>query len=174
MCVWSVTIKERKALESSRAPEKVFCVAVSMPVWKVIIFGGDSTALRGLPRCKIYRRLDWVFFLRAFTRHLKHCQERYFLNASEVATAKLHLPILEIYFWNGMQGFIRPRASRWYWQELPRSSLARISPSAQSPPPCLPGTHTRAPVVGIGPEARPLFGGHSCQLINLRVNCCLT
>lgn len=94
-----MTIKERKALESSRAPEKVFCVAVSMPhVWKVIIFGGDSTALRGFPRCKIYRRLDWVFFLRAFTRHLERRQERYFLNASEVAAAELHLPILEIDF----------------------------------------------------------------------------
>lgn len=67
-------------------------------VWKAIIFGGDSAALRGLPRSKIYCRLDWVFFIRAFTRHLKRCQECYFLNAFEVATAKLHFPVLEIYF----------------------------------------------------------------------------
>lgn len=44
-------------------------------MWKAIIFGGDSEVLCGLPQCKIYCRLDWVSFLRAFTRHLKHCQE---------------------------------------------------------------------------------------------------
>lgn len=94
-----VTVKERKFIESYRAPENVFCVAVSMPhsaegnyLWR------GFHSLHGLPQCKIYCRLDWVFFLRAFTRHLKRCQECYFLNAFEVATAKLHFPVLEIYF----------------------------------------------------------------------------
>jgi hypothetical protein len=52
----------------------------------------------GFPQCKIYCWLNWVFFVTAFTEHLKHCQECYFLNASEAANAKLHFPVLEIYF----------------------------------------------------------------------------
>lgn len=164
LCNWWLLRKAKQAIASCRAPENVFCVAVSMPhSVEGNYLGGDSTALCWLPRCKIYCRLDWVFFIRAFTRHLKRCQECYFLNAFEVATAKLHFPVLEIYFWNGMQGFVQascfPLTLTGVALLNPSTLLRKFTSNAQSPPlagslahTCAEGLRSR----GEGPRV-PLF-----------------
>lgn len=112
VCVRLVTVKERKFIENHSTPENICCVAISLPhsVEDSYLWRGFHS-LHGLPQCKIYCRLDWVFFIGAFTRHLKRCQECYFLNAFELATAKLRFLVLERYILNGMRAFVRPGSS---------------------------------------------------------------
>lgn len=143
---------------------------------KAIIFGGDSSALCGLPRCKIYCWLDWVFFIRAFTGHLKRCRECYFLNAFEVASAKLHFPRLGDTFLKRYAGicigFMLPIHTDRSCAVKPQHAAVEIYPLM--PRLLQPGvwlTHAlwQSPKQeGLG--AHPIVSGKWCQLIDLKDN----